>query len=103
LVGDVAHEGYKAYCQNQRIIHPHLPREAAQERYNDAQTDLKTVADEAGMSLVPRKVTPLEDYRTVMVQRALFQGIASMVSFAGRSKLSVDLDTAPYLGAFELG
>lgn len=81
LVGDVAHEGYKAYCQNQRIMHPDLPREAAQERYNDAKSDLKPVADEAGAALVPRKVTPLEDYRTVMVQRALFQGIASMVSF----------------------
>ncbi|KAG0652605.1 hypothetical protein D0Z07_0462 [Hyphodiscus hymeniophilus] len=78
LIGDVSHEGYKAYCQNQRILHPELPREAAQERYNDAKTDLKNVAGEAGVSLVPGKVTPLEDYRTVMVQRALFQGIASM-------------------------
>jgi fission process protein 1 len=83
LIGDVSHEGYKAYCQNQRILHPNLPREAAQERYNDAKSDLKTVADDAGVSLVPRKVTPLEDYRTVMVQRALFQGLASMVSFRG--------------------
>jgi fission process protein 1 len=80
LIGDVAHEGYKAYCSNQRILHPDLPREAAQERYNDAKTDLKTVAHDAGVSLEPRKVTPLEDYRTVMAQRALFQGIASMVS-----------------------
>jgi len=78
LVGDVAHEGYKAYCSNQKILHPYLPREAAQERYNDAKSDIKTVADESGVSLMPRKVTPLEDYRTVMVQRALFQGIASM-------------------------
>lgn len=83
LVGDVAHEGYKAYCQNQRIMHPDLPRVAAHERYNDAKSDLKTVADDAGVSLEARKVTPLEDYRTVMVQRALFQGIASMVSFLG--------------------
>ena len=67
-------------------MHPDLPREAAQERYNDAQTDLKTLADDAGVSLVPRQVTPLEDYRTVMVQRALFQGIASMVRFSGGQK-----------------
>lgn len=84
LIGDVAHEGYKAYCSNQRILHPDLPREAAQERYNDAQSDLKKAVDDAGVSLVPRQVTALEDYRTVMVQRALFQGIASMVSFSGR-------------------
>lgn len=78
LIGDVAHEGYKAYCQNQRILHPNLPREAARERYNDAKSDLKTVGDEATVPLVPRQVTSLEDYRTVMIQRALFQGIASM-------------------------
>ena len=30
------------------------------------------------MTLQPGKVTPLNDYRTVMAQRALFQGIASM-------------------------
>jgi len=28
--------------------------------------------------LAPAKVTPLNDYRTVMVQRALFQAVASM-------------------------
>ena len=82
LIGDVAHEGYKAYCSNQRTLHPNLPREAAQERYNDAKSDLKTAADDAGVSLEPRKVTALEDYRTVMAQRALFQGIASMVSYS---------------------
>ncbi|KAI9051734.1 hypothetical protein LZ554_004774 [Drepanopeziza brunnea f. sp. 'monogermtubi'] len=78
LVGDVAHEGYKAYCSNQRTLHPELPREAATERYNDAQTDIKAVAAYAGVDLVPKTVTALEDYRTVMAQRALFQGIASM-------------------------
>src|ERR1700712_1566144 len=41
LIGDVSHEGYKAYCSNQRILHPELPREAATERYNDAQADIK--------------------------------------------------------------
>ncbi|KAK6579745.1 hypothetical protein PZA11_007981 [Diplocarpon coronariae] len=78
LVGDVAHEGYKAYCSNQKILHPELPREAATERYNDAQTGLKAVAADVGVDLAPKKITPLEDYRTVMAQRAIFQGIASM-------------------------
>jgi fission process protein 1 len=62
-------------------MHPYLPREVVHERYNDAKSDFKSVADEAGTSLVPRKVTPLEDYRTVMAQRAVFQSIASMVSY----------------------
>jgi len=78
LIGDVTHEGYKAYCSNQRTMYPALPREAAQERYNDAKTSVDTVAHDAGISLVPQKVLPINDYRTVMAQRALFQGLASM-------------------------
>lgn len=78
LVGDVAHEGYKAYCSNQRVIHPDLPREASSERYNNAEKDISTVAHDAGVSLTPGKVAPLNDYRTVMAQRAIFQSIASM-------------------------
>lgn len=78
LIGDVAHEGYKAYCANQRVLHPYLPREASQERYNDAKTEIKTAADDAGVRLTPGTVAPINDYRTVMAQRAIFQGIASM-------------------------
>jgi mitochondrial fission process protein 1 len=78
ILGDVGHEGYKAYCSNQRTLHPELPREAAHERYNDAKTDIKTAAHHAGVELAPQKVTPLNDYRTVMAQRFIFQAIASM-------------------------
>lgn len=78
ILGDVSHEGYKAYCSNQRTLHPELPREAAQERYNDAKTDIKTVAQDAGVELAPGKVAPINDYRTVMAQRFIFQAIASM-------------------------
>lgn len=74
----MSHEGYKAYCSNQRILYPELPREAATGRYNDAKTDIKTAAVDAGVSLTPGKVTPLDDYRVVMAQRAIFQSIASM-------------------------
>jgi len=74
----VAHEGYKAYCSNQRTLHPELPREASIERYNDAKSDWQTAASEAGALVAPGKVTPLNDYRTVMAQRAIFQSIASM-------------------------
>lgn len=78
LAGDVAHEGYKAYCRNQRILHPDLPREAVQERYNDAKESLAAAAGVSDELLKPGVVPPLEDYRTVMVQRAIFQSIASM-------------------------
>lgn len=78
IIGDVAHEGYKAYCSNQRTMHPELPREATYERYNDAKSDINAVAYNAGVSLTPQKVTPLNDYRTVMAQRFIFQTIASM-------------------------
>lgn len=80
ILGDVAHEGYKAYCSNQRVLHPHLPREAIQGRYNDAKTDIsiEKLAHDAGVELQPGKVAALNDYRTVMAQRAIFQSIASM-------------------------
>ena len=78
LIGDVAHEGYKAYNQNQRILYPELPREASQARYDNATQPLKAVEDQTHTSLTPGKVAPLDDYRTVMVERAVFQSIASM-------------------------
>jgi fission process protein 1 len=78
LIGDVSHEGYKAYCRNQQVLHPELPRKASQERYNDAKKPLQNEVGEVAASLKPGVVTPLEDYRTVMVQRAIFQSIASM-------------------------
>lgn len=79
LMGDVAHEGYKAYCSNQRILHPELPRDAIKERWNDATKPLPPIqGSEDGAVVKPGRVPPLEDYRTVMVQRALFQGLASM-------------------------
>lgn len=78
LIGDVTHEGYKAYCSNQRTLHPELPREASQVRYNDAKSEQATIASEALAEVKPGRVTPLEDYRTVAAQRAIFQGIASM-------------------------
>lgn len=78
LIGDVSHEGYKAYCSNQKILHPELPREASHERYNDAKADIGTTAKQTGVTLQPGVVPALSDYRTVMAQRAIFQGIASM-------------------------
>lgn len=79
LVGDVSHEGYKAYCRNQRILHPELPREASTFRYNNAEETLESAKAAVGTELMtPGSVPVLEDFRVVMAQRAIFQGLASM-------------------------
>lgn len=77
LIGDVGNEGYKAYLRNQHVLHP--------EKYvaKEGEGETKTVGpgiteDSKVQQLKPGRVVPIEDYRSVMVQRALFQGIASM-------------------------
>lgn len=109
LIGDVGHEGYKAYLRNRRALAP------AGDAYRDATTTT-THDDQAGDSgagaqfevlkgmatgaltpstsggsvpseyqsgpLTPWTNTPsiplIEDYRTVMAERAVFQSLASM-------------------------
>jgi fission process protein 1 len=97
ILGDVGHEGYKAFLRNRRMLIP--PGEA----YKDA-TDLTTNHIVRGMatgnisgplasdstkseegetldSLVPwptTRIPLIDDYRMVMVQRAVFQSLASM-------------------------
>lgn len=65
LTGDVANEGYKAWVANQ-------------EKLGKKQSASVGSANIAPGSENTGKVLFLEDYRTVMVQRALFQGLASM-------------------------
>ncbi|KAK2004356.1 hypothetical protein LX36DRAFT_706302 [Colletotrichum falcatum] len=77
ILGDVSYEGYKAYWANQRILNPHLQlteRQAKITGLPDAASNATTPSETATAG----KVTPLNDYRTVMVQRAVFQSIASM-------------------------
>ncbi|KFY59738.1 hypothetical protein V497_04112, partial [Pseudogymnoascus sp. VKM F-4516 (FW-969)] len=74
LAGDVAFEGYKAYCANQRTLHPESAGVPAHQHVADAVV----AGGEVKEVRAPGVVTALEDYRTVVVQRALFQGIASM-------------------------
>ena len=94
LTGDVAHEGYKAYLRNQRVLHP--------EKYQEGNAP-ETVAQSTGVAgvvqnitarvkesvaanvpvvpsgaLAPGHVPAIEDYRAVMAQRAVFQAVASM-------------------------
>ena len=62
LAGDCAHEGYKAYLRNQKILHPE----------NDSKAS-------PGQQLVaPGHIPAIDDYRARMAERAVFQSIASM-------------------------
>ncbi|KAF6804423.1 hypothetical protein CSOJ01_10214 [Colletotrichum sojae] len=77
ILGDVSYEGYKAYWSNQRTLNPHLQlteRQAKITGLPDAISDATHPSN-----VVPGgKVAPLDDYRTVMIQRGIFQSIASM-------------------------
>lgn len=71
IVGDVSHEGYRSYWHNQRVLNPQLQLTPHQEKVTGlpaAETQVVT----------PGVVSPLEDWRTVMVQRGIFQSLASM-------------------------
>ncbi|KAJ5935579.1 hypothetical protein N7466_005126 [Penicillium verhagenii] len=90
LVGDVSHEGYKAYLRNRRALTP--PGEA----YKDASEpdDASQAQIIRGMatgnlsrslnssdSLEPWpqvQISLAEDYRMIMAKRAIFQSVASM-------------------------
>ncbi|RMZ73395.1 Mitochondrial 18kDa [Pyrenophora seminiperda CCB06] len=108
LMGDVSHEGYKAYLRNQRTLYPEkYMDEAAADKSADpaATSSSKTTSagildkvqglarnatstegvkyGDAGTALtggqvVPGKIPAIEDYRAVMAQRAVFQAVASM-------------------------
>ncbi|KAH3956010.1 hypothetical protein HBI56_163880 [Parastagonospora nodorum] len=103
LLGDVGHEGYKAYIRNQRTLHPESYIEVQE---NDKGAELtasppksifesvKDVAKQAtntegvkmgatpgaltGEHVTPGLIPAIEDYRAVMAQRAVFQAVASM-------------------------
>jgi mitochondrial fission process protein 1 len=72
ILGDVSHEGWKAYKRNQRLGAPQ-----ADEHFDGRQKEATKTAD----AVVPRQpvhIPAIEDYRAVMAQRAVFQSIASM-------------------------
>ncbi|KAH6856044.1 mitochondrial 18 KDa protein-domain-containing protein [Chaetomium sp. MPI-CAGE-AT-0009] len=75
ILGDVSYEGYKAYLHNQRALNPRLELTTRQQKIlgvEDATPPPPAVAAPAGA------VAPLDDYRTVMLQRGIFQSVASM-------------------------
>ena len=77
LVGDVGYEGYKAYLRNQRIMHPGAPG-VISKRATNARDQIKEDHHTTLGGYQPGHVPAIEDYRSVMLQRAIFQGLASM-------------------------
>jgi mitochondrial fission process protein 1 len=71
ILGDVSHEGYRAYWHNQRVLNPALELTPHQEK-------ITGLSKAETVDVKPGVVSPLEDYRTVMVQRGIFQSLASM-------------------------
>lgn len=71
ILGDVSHEGYRAYWHNQRVLNPALELTPHQEK-------ITGLSKAETVDVKPGVVSPLEDYRTVMLQRGIFQSLASM-------------------------
>jgi fission process protein 1 len=89
LIGDVGNEGYKAYLRNQRTLKGE-DESGAQTAANVVGGDKVQVGESRSLGVgmtadnsvaKPQpegRVVPIEDYRAVMAQRAVFQGLASM-------------------------
>ncbi|KAF2278866.1 uncharacterized protein EI97DRAFT_448678 [Westerdykella ornata] len=138
LAGDVSYEGYKAYLRNQRVLHPeHHAAEVNVPTTNTTSTSsnssshinkgvsaLQKMGEGLGVKpgagnpltrgeVVPRRVSAIEDYRTVMAQRAVFQAVASMglpaftihsiVRYSGRAMKDVKNKTLRTWGPIGLG
>jgi len=73
VIGDVSHEGYKAYCRNQSLLAPTTGGIPPNATSTVTSESAKTEA-----ALKRQHIPALEDWRAVMAQRALFQSIASM-------------------------
>ncbi len=106
ILGDVGYEGYKAYWHNQRILNPQLQLTERQQRITGMAADGVSEAK-------PGVVLPLEDWRTVVVQRGIFQSIASMglpaftihsvVRYSGRAMKNMKNKTVRTWGPIGLG
>ncbi|KAI0022122.1 mitochondrial 18 KDa protein-domain-containing protein [Xylariomycetidae sp. FL0641] len=106
ILGDVSYEGYKAYWQNQRVLNPEV-------ELSDKAQKATGLTSPAPTGTQPGVVTPLEDYRTVMVQRGIFQSLASMglpaftihsvVRYSGRAMKDMKNKTLRTWGPIGLG
>ncbi|KIW19911.1 hypothetical protein PV08_00486 [Exophiala spinifera] len=69
VLGDVANEGWRAYKRNQKLLYPDG------DEYRDAT---QTPPEAQALAKQPVHIPAIEDYRSVMAQRAVFQSLASM-------------------------
>lgn len=72
LIGDVSHEGWKAYQRNQKLLNPQ------NNEHYDATAKQEMPAAKALPTGAPMHIPAIEDYRAIMAQRAVFQSLASM-------------------------
>lgn len=72
LIGDVSHEGWKAYKRNQSLLN------STNDQHKNATTPMLKPGETAAPSQPAVHLPALEDYRSVMAQRAIFQTVASM-------------------------
>ncbi|KAK4663055.1 hypothetical protein QC763_600750 [Podospora pseudopauciseta] len=110
ILGDVSYEGYKAYWHNQRILNPAIELSSHQKKLLGVEA---THDSTSPAKLTPGVVPPLEDYRTVMLQRGIFQSLASMglpaftihsvVRYSGRAMKDVKNKTVRTWGPIGLG
>jgi fission process protein 1 len=106
ILGDVSYEGYKAYWHNQRITNPTV-------ELSDHAKRITGMSDVPSGTIAPGTVAPLEDYRVVMLQRGIFQSLASMglpaftihsvVRYSGRALKDVKNKTVRTWGPIGLG
>ena len=75
LIGDVSHEGYKAYQRNQHTLAP------STQAYQNATGMSAPAGSEASAVIggsAANKIPLIDDWRVVVAQRSVFQSIASM-------------------------
>jgi len=107
LIGDVSHEGWKAYNRNQKLAAPQ-----ADEHFDGRQKEPMGKVD----AIPPRQpvhIPAIEDYKAVMAQRAVFQSLASMglpaftihsvVKYSGKALKSATNATLRTWGPIGLG
>lgn len=93
LVGDVANEGWKAYVRNQAVRNPALVQELREEARGEVGGEgvteelvkgavkgvgQKSPGVQEGVERKGQGIPLVDDYRVVMLQRGIFQSVASM-------------------------
>lgn len=102
----MSYEGYKAYLHNQRALNPQIELSEREQK----MTGLEAAGAPGAQ---PTSVPPLENYKTVMAQRAIFQSVASMglpaftihsvVRYSGRALKDAKNKTIRTYGPIGLG